>query len=314
MTTTDTFNQHQSATAAVPSTKKFGMIVYRTVSALSVSHAEVLARCEAENLGWAVPHISSEHDKFRSAFPNKEFAKYRKEVFIGSSIATQKLLVRTLDNAADHLDKRVVRETVDKSGKRLTYEEVWQVLYSNGSIVSLPMGTEVVQEALDLVEAQIAQYEASKAMLDSNGISRIIDKVQDRCLAANLRGRSGGMYFVLEQFADQIEALKKAVNWVPGVSLLTVDLLNPADKATITLGITDDINTQALGLAAEIAELKASKDFGVRKLGSINLAIAELANKRREYATYVDAAKLDAAGQIDVLRAMFADLQTVLPA
>jgi len=190
-----------------------GYLTWYSVSETQIKRDDLLnnlRRCGLDE-GWMPPKI-----RIPDAFRKATKAVEKKRVPGGDS-THQNYLVREVSSDKEHVQRNIVLELVDGKGKRLDYrsDEAIIILDKKDGTIT----TEVSQGSLasDMVNRAIDLYNTYKDHHDARAIRSMVQNML-RGMAPTPVRPSGGVYFVLINYKNELEKLNKFLHCLPGES------------------------------------------------------------------------------------------------
>jgi len=145
-------------------------------------------------------------------------------------------MIRDVESAPDSITRRIVLETVDRTGKRLDYEQVADVIFNRetqaiqttllpGAFTLAPHSWNATERLIDDI---LSGFDTWRGMLNHEAIRTWIRRTVLHYGATPLKS-SGGVYFLMEEQAEHIDILEQFVRNLPGGNeFITLPL--PDDK------------------------------------------------------------------------------------
>lgn len=212
--------EHRRHVSTLDSGAILGRISWYQVSATRVPHARVKAILERVGLENILSRPPADSDVFRRVFTNGQ----RREYATAQPGITENLMVREVVSTGERIVKRIVRELVDAAGETLEYEEIADVRFNK----SHPERIDVVEMVVNpnahaLVESLAAQYRDERGCLNGKGVRDLIVRGLEACRATRVRD---GVFFIMEEYAEKLEALEEIANLMPGALLHSLPLID----------------------------------------------------------------------------------------
>lgn len=249
---------------------------------------------ELKDLGFTrrIPGIPSESNVFRRVTTH---AERHKVPVPGRTDVFENALVRSLDKG-NTLIRHVVIETVDPNGRRLEYVQpvdiefkydttvspnvgVMKVAWINGySPLTHPLADHVVQE----IKSEFSRW---KGMFHDAIMRHWIKQTIIDMGATSVRP-TGGIYFLEEKYAGQVEALESFItkHFPPGGECHSVEIPDTAKQREMVRRAIEAETTGAVeAMMAEVAELKASGKLTSKRYLEINLRVKNIRKKMEDY-------------------------------
>jgi hypothetical protein len=154
---------------------------------------------------------------------------------------------------------------------------------TNGSWVTLP-SSPLVAEFVSLAQRRCTYLDHSFVR------PKILQAKLDSFCSFKLRDR-GGVYFVLEQFIDEVEKLKRIINQIGYSTLRTLRVTDiPEDKATITTETREHLDSSLAGLRERMT-LWRTRTRKVRS-DALGNTLEEFKGLRSQAELYADALQI----------------------
>lgn len=194
-----------------------GRLVWYTVTQdVNVDHSEfcklMLVTYEGVDTGKPkLPKVPRQRDVFKRACTEAE----RRKVPSDKEGVYYNYMVRPAGTDTDNVWRVVVREAVDASGHELDYTEFIRVNYNAQSKqISFEELTDISEDdTLESIKQEIRSYfHLWMNRLTAYTIRELARNNLERNMGAIKVRSSGGVYFVSEEFADQLEALETVIN------------------------------------------------------------------------------------------------------
>lgn len=277
-----------------------GVLTWYTVAGeLRVPQADLKALLDAVGLGGFCPRIPNNADIFRrtsTAAQRKRMATSLPDVFVN-------LLVRSPGDDTEHLYRRVVREEVDSSNRRLDYVEVAELVFDRSTADVTYTLLAPSAEAEDLCQGVVAAYLMDKGNLNGASIRDMIQRVLTGANATSVRYPAGGVYFLGVEKAHVVAGLEEVISQLPpGGMVHSLPLIDDIKQRTM---IQKAFEAESVGritaLATEIAALKkAGTKISSEKYASYLTALRELKGKTTEYSDLLEEGLTTTASAITI--------------
>lgn len=220
--------------------------------------AEVLAdACKA--VGIEPPNDISAVDAFRRATRDAEI----KRIPISGSKDHFNLKVHELRCTEGRVYRELVRERIDSSNIRISFEELVQWVYhrEHKMIQAVPLVDPLPQEAQDAISQVNAQYEIERSHYPNNMVRDLMRSHIEAASGVALKS-NGGLYFVPKDSAIQVRAILAFTQYLrehrfklQAVAMPVIDC--PSHREMFLELAEERMRTQAISLAAKIrAHLK----------------------------------------------------------
>jgi len=175
------------------------------------------------------------------------------------------LLLRSVNEESDVAERHVVREIVDKKGRRLSVEPVAVLTLRKGTNqFGVCYKTEVEEEIKDYIAMARETFEDEIYYFDGQWVRRVIAK-EIRLMDGISFKKTGGINFIPRSFADNFANLQgfvEEINVLVGreaVELASIMLINTAEhKELLNKAVHQYVSDQFTRLTKDIAAAKQS--------------------------------------------------------
>lgn len=265
-----------------------GVLTWYTVAGdLRVPQTDLKDLLDAVGLGSYAPRVPNNADIFRrtsTAAQRKRIPTSQPDVFIN-------FLVRSPGDDLGHLYRRVVREEVDSTNRRLDYVEVAELVFdrSNASVSFTLL--QPSYEAEDLCRGVVDAYLNDKGNLNGASIRDMIQRALTGANATNVRYPAGGVYFLSAENAHVVAGLEEVVSQLPaGAMVHSLPLIDDVkQRSMIRKAFEAESVDRITTLATEIAALrKAGTKISPEKYATYLTALRELKGKTAEYSELLE--------------------------
>jgi hypothetical protein len=272
-----------------------------------VPYTQVKADLEQRGLGDMVPRPPADVDVFRRVFSCGQ----RRKLATPDPDVTENLLIRQVTTTNERIVRRIVAEMVNQAGETLTFTEVAQVTYNSNHPDRLDLfQLSTNPHAQALLSELDFEYQRTRGCLDGNGIRTIISRTLASCSAVNLRGRSGGVYFVPEDQGPRLDQLEKWADSLQGANIHTLPLVdNRKQRDKIRSAVRAEMTSEIESIMAEVSELLA-RDGAIsdRKFQSLNAEYLAAKAKVEKYNIIMEEQVLGASDRINILYLQMGEL------
>lgn len=186
---------------------------------------------------------------------------------------TARVMIRAVDTEPHLVTRHIVRELVDPSGKRLSYETIGQALFhrpgdkEGGSSGHMQVdinenGQGEEAAALALFGQQIeSTYELARTHYGPSAIRSLVRNLVLGMNAICIRP-SGGVYFVNRDHSAELKAVKALVKALPGNTMLhTLPLVDSAEqRGMLAQAFSEEVETEVSDLLEEISKVSEKYD------------------------------------------------------
>lgn len=280
-----------------------GMLSWYTVAEdLRVPHDDMKALLEKVGLSAHMPRVPSDSDVFRRTCS----AAQRKRVPTDDPGVFENFLVRDPGSNDDNLCRRIVREQVDASNRRLSYVEVGEACFdrATGDIRTdlFAPGDPVAREILATIRCG---YLADRRTLNGYAVRELIRRVLVGANATNVRYPGGGVYFLSVVHATTVAALEDmAAELGSNVSVHSLPLLDDKkQRLMLRQAFEAESVDRANALATEIADLlKGDKEISPDRYATYLTALTDLKAKLAEYSDLLETGLHSTGASLSILQ------------
>lgn len=310
--TNDTLQEYLTGATEVTETW-IGELVWYSMHDVSVPH-DALVKALAGVDDIVLPPRPADHDVFRRV---SSAMKARR---VESSNVDQyyNYMLREFADS-QRITRRIVRETVDPKGKRLSYEPMIDVVYSRPAQKDQPghASVHLIQGVTpDAFSAQMAQntiseFKAKRGTINAQGIREWIRHYLIEQGAVNVKGRSGGLYFVPQANTGMLavlEVLSDTMNQSVGAGTIDYHSLPLVDskrqRAMIRRAFEADTTSAIDTQMDEITKiLKSDKKISEKRYSDILGEYQRLSSRSAEYKDLLDDALSETETRVDWFKA-----------
>lgn len=209
---TDEFRDHLERMLKTDERILLGYLIWYSVSDVRVSHDDVVRALVGAGIDTNLPLPPKDADVFRRVCTKSE----RKRVPTIDDGIYENYLVRDLNADTDKVYRRVVGEKVDAKGKRLGYEQLYDITFdkktSNISFRKLGPANTIAEEVVQAVKQNFA---LERGTLNSYAVREWIRHFVLSLSATQVRP-GGGVYFVSEDHKEKVLALETFCSQIHG--------------------------------------------------------------------------------------------------
>lgn len=277
-----------------------GRLVWYTVTEdVNVDHGEfcklMLSEYEGTGVKPRLPNAPRQRDVFKRACSHAE----EKKVPTDQAGIYLNYMVRPAGTDADNVYRNVVREQVDSSGHKLDYTEFIRVNYNAvADQVSfderVPFGTDTTM--LESIKQSIRSYfNQWSHRLTAYTVRELVRRNLERNMYAIRVRPSGGIYFVSEEYSEQLDALERVINSLEnGTTLHTLPLLDDGkQREMLRAAFEDESVGECDKLIGEMTEiLKSDKKITKDRFVQFKVEYDAMRKKVVDYSDLLDE-KLD---------------------
>lgn len=211
--------------AISPDAKILGRLAWFSVEETTLAHTELLRHIDDVGLGRRfAPKPPADVDVFRRV---TTAAKAKR---VPNSDGTySNFLVRDVSTEKTEVLRRLVIETVDAKGHRLSYDEAYDLIFDKetGRVWTVPL-TGQATVADDLVRNVQSDYLAQRGTVNADTLRTLTNRVFTAAHATSVRP-TGAMYFTPISETPLVDALEALAERIPKMTVHTMDLVDYAD-------------------------------------------------------------------------------------
>jgi hypothetical protein len=265
-----------------------------------------LVTTELQGLGFTrkIPNIPADSDVFRRVSANAERRKVpipdpnKADAFLPGQF--ENWMIRDFTAKGDALGKRIVCEVVDTQGKRLSYEQIVDLTFINPS---QPGGSSTIkvdwingwnavnqQRAQQVVDTVLSEFKAWKGQFH-DAVMRHWIKQTILGMGATAVRPTGGIYFLKEEFAGQVEALETFItdHFPPGGECHSVEIPDTSkQREMVQRAIEAETTGVVEQMMLEIADVKKAGKLTPKKFEEMNKRVREVEHKIADYSKLLE--------------------------
>lgn len=310
--TNETLQEYLTGATEVTETW-IGELVWYSMHDVSVPHsALVKALAGVDDI--VLPPRPADHDVFRRV---SSAMKARR---IESSNVDQyyNYMLREFADS-QRITRRIVRETVDPKGKRLSYEPMLDVVYSRPAVKDQPghasvhmiPGVQPDAFSSQMAHNTVKEFKEKRGTINAQGIREWIRHYLIEQGAVNVKGRSGGLYFVPQANTGMLavlEVLSDTMNQSVGAGTIDYHSLPLVDtkrqRAMIRRAFEADTTSAIDTMMDEITKiLKSGSKISEKRYGAILAEYQRLSSRSIEYKELLDDALSETETRVDWFKA-----------
>ena len=290
------------------------LVWYSVTEDVNVDHPEfcklMIKEYEDVEIKPRLPNAPRQRDVFKRACSHAE----RKKVPSGTDGLYYNYMVRPAGTTSDEVFRVVVREEVDSSGHTLDYSEFIRVSYNaKTDQVSFKELTSIdVDSELELIKQDIRSYfHVWSHRLTAYTVRELCRRNLERSMHAIRVRPSGGIYFVAEEFSDQLEALDRVINSLEnGTVLHTLPLLDDGkQREMLRAAFEDESVGECDRIIGEVTEiLKSGKPVTKDRYAKLMADYTMMRKKIVEYSDLLDEKMEHSSSSLSVVKKSLAKL------
>lgn len=251
----DEFRKHLERMLQADERMLLGYLTWYSVSDVKVAHGEVVRALVAAGIDTSLPLPPKDADIFRRVCTKSE----RKRVATADEGVFENYLVRDLNSDNDNVYRRVVMERVDSKGRRLGYEQLYDITFDKQSakISERRLGPQNLV-AEEIVNAAKQGFASERGTLNSYAVREWIRHFILSLSATQVRP-GGGVYFVAEDKHDRVLALEAFCNTVSGVEFHYLPLIDDTkQREMLQRAFESEASDEIDRMLGEISDIKAA--------------------------------------------------------
>lgn len=277
---------------------------YSVPSATRLDPQLVTTELQGRGFTRKIPNVPADSDVFRRVSINAERRKVpipdpnKKDAFLPGQF--ENWMIRDFTAKGDALGKRIVCEVVDTNGKRLSYNQIVDLTFVPAS---QPGGSSVIK--VDWINGfNAANQTRAQEVVDDvlSGFKRWKGKFHDAVMrhwikqtilsmGATAVRPTGGIYFLKEEFASQVEALESFIvdHFPPGGECHSVEIPDTSKQREMVKKAIEAETTGAVEqMMLEISEVKKAGKLTPKKFEEMNKRVREVENKIADYSKLLE--------------------------
>jgi len=256
-----------------------GELVWYSFSGVMVPHTTMVALLVKEGIDKSLPLPPKDPDVFRRVCTQAE----RKKMPTATAGVVNNYMVRDLNADTNNVYKRLVVETVDPKGKRLAYEQRYDITFekATGNLVFKRNASSLMvqdPDAENLVQWIQTEYKRQQGCLNSYGVRQWTSTFIENMGAIRVRE---GVYFVKTADHAVLEALERFLHALPVGQVLfhTLPLIDEQkQRDMLKQAFESDVADEIDAIITEIQEITAACQSG-KKSSVSNVKYENLLNR-----------------------------------
>lgn len=298
-----------------------GLITWYSVAECVVPHHDLANLLARHNLEEFTPRKPSDVDVFRRTCT----AAQRKRQPTDVDSVYLNVLTRDVSNDDFEVVKRLVLETVDSSGRRLSYDAKYDLIFGKATakldVKRLPSSEigGIADTLADKVAMEIAgNFAKLRGTVDGAAIRGLINKVLVESHATALRP-TGGVYFAPKGQAEVIAGLEAMAGFIDGTSVHSVPL--PDDRKQremLQAAFEAEAHAETTALTETVEAfaqiLRDGNDISGEKFAAIATRYRKLTEKATAYKETLESDLAQTTTALDVLAMQMAQLAGAMKA
>lgn len=267
-----------------------------------------------------IPGLPAESNVFRRVTADAE----RHGIPVdGSDDKFENVMVRPVNAKKDNtLVRRIVVETVDPSGRRLDYEQVVDIEFTYDATVIPNKGVMHVQwingftavthpRAAEVIDEIRSEFDRWKGMFDDGKMRHFVKQTIIEFGATSVRP-TGGIYFLEEKYAGQVESLETFINdlFPPGAECHSVEIPDTRKQREMVKRAIEAETTGAIeAMMVEVSEIKAEGSLTPKQLVAMLGKVKKLEQKMGNYSRLLETDMKAIENRTRLLKGMVSGLE-----
>ncbi len=301
----DTYSDYEAAVKQYDPEVFLGRLAWYSISESShIDHGKFCGVLVDNGLSSHLPPVPRSSDVFKRACT----AAQRKKVPTAHPKVFINYLVREVGKDSDNVWRRLVAEQVDTEGHKLGYTELVELHFyrptSKITVTVLPEAggalDDTARAVVETIEKLFVEWDNS---LTPYSIRELIRKILTGMNATVVRP-SGGVYFVRQMYAEQIEAMERAIATLPGGSSLhSLPLVDDSKQRAMLRQAFEDESIGAIdGLLGEISViLKSGTKITSDRFAQFKSEYDGLKKKVVDYSDLLDVALAETGSRLEIM-------------
>lgn len=272
-------------------------------------HGDFCRKISDSGMSWGLPTVPRSHDVFRRVTTEAQRRRQptsNPDQFINFNFVE-------VGHDGDHIWRNLVAETVDRADHALDYQVIAEVVFARNTNkitwTTLSDGSELlVQEIMDQIVSQfLSQYD----LVTPYTLREYVRKIIRNTGATVLRD---GVYFIREEYADQIAALDDVVNSIPGGMFHSLPLIDDRKQREMlrqafedeSVGEIDKLIDEVTGL------LRDKKPITSNRFAGFFERYSNLRGKVVDYSDLLDMAMVGTSTRLEVMNDTLGELANLV--
>ncbi len=304
-----------------------GRILWYSVPSSTRLDPKIVAELQTLGFTRKIPNVPAESDVFRRVTVAAQRSKVpipdptKADTFLPGQF--ENWLIRDFTAKGDALGKRVVCEVVDTHGKRLSYEQIVDVTFVPGSVAGQSGHIKVDwingfnsgnQPRAEVIVQEIRRnFQVWKGMFHDEIMRHWIRQTILGFGATAVRP-SGGIYFLKEEFAGQVDALEKFItdHFPPGGECHSVEIPDTTKQREMVKRAIEAETTGAVeAMMVEIANVKKKGALTPKKYEQMLDEVKALKAKMHDYTDLLQTNMNSVDSRLEILGGMAQSLSTL---
>lgn len=280
-----------------------GRLVWFVIREVKMDHGDLCRILISLGLNGYLPPPPNDVDVFRRVCT----AAQRKKVPTGDPAVWHNYSIRDVGTDTGHLYKVVVRETVDTKGRKLSHDaELCSITFDRKNATVDTACQKEEEQSHEIAEEVKAAYKDERGMVDSGRVRNIFRTGLENCQGLNLRGQSGGLYFVPEPHAERLAPFEQLADTLGGECVFGVHPCFDVSKyrEIVRRAYEEETMQEIESLLGEISKV-VKEDKGVSKDTYADYFLRrlhEIGRRTQDYSTMLEETLGNAGSHLHLLQ------------
>lgn len=280
-----------------------GKLAWYTISELKISYDQLQELFLKNNISSKyLPKSISPKDAFRRASRLAESKKIKLD-----ETRFLNLLVREIPNPEkEKVVRQIVREVVDSANVRLEYAPIVTMILEKEDLSTYDLKTLYPQE-IEAVDLVLDEYESAKENYNAQHARTIVMDILADLQQVAVRP-SGGVYFVLEKYSDEIQSLQNMVRDLSqfcikdSCTMWTVPVIDVQEQRDmVNDSLQAQIKSDSFNLINEVSEIiKSGRKVSEKTARKYIESVKGLKAKVKEYEELLEIEIAGVQGTMDL--------------
>lgn len=282
-----------------------GTICWYTVHETQVKWTDLRDALQANGLQTLCPREPRNEDVFRRLTPNG----HRKRVSTSNELIHVNYLIRQVSRGGGSCLKHIVAEYVDTEGETLEFEDVQALRYDGEKdvLATWPLGVGDVT-AMEIAADIVREFHVTKGRVDANALRKLIRTCLIEARATTVRS-TGGVYFVMSNYVDKVDALESVADVIPGMMVHSLPLQDDKKQRDMLRQAYEAETTEEVDrMLGEIAELLTRENVTPDAYARLSAHFTELTARNQEYIDLLEDTLDNAGSKLSIYRAQMTQL------
>ena len=286
-----------------------GFINWYSISETSVRTTldDFNAVCEAEGLESRVrgPRVV---DVFKRACKTAEeryvpTPKELADLGYGDGVHHFNYMVRSAGSDSDSVWRILVREVVDRQDHTLDHVQIAKLTFRRAGNMLVGWETSPTDHERALIDEVVRYFAEETQTLTTNAVRNFITNTVERDQMGIRVRATGGVYFVRNQFTEQLDALERVVKKIGGDFHSHPLIDDSKQREMVRIAFEAEAKADIDSVMAEMVEIsKSGKNISKNKWMDLNNEYEHYRRKIREFSDILDASLTNSAAWLEVMK------------